>query len=568
MEIARVASVMADAGAAPSGDVASVLIEAQDDASVYESVGAGANGVEKLATGFFSATVRGEQARKLIDNPNVRRIETKKESTPHLSAVQPEIRLTGAGGARTVTEDGSGVLIGVIDTGFDLSHPAFRDSSGKLRVAGLLDQTNGNREFTTAQLETGWANGSNPGSDENGHGTHVASIAGGTRFHNLEGVAPKAKFLLVKTDFRNTANAVVWTFQKAGAAPCAVNMSLGHHFGPHDGTTSEERLQESLTGPGKIIVVSAGNERDDNIHIGSRFTAGSSQEAVFNILRRQNQTPGVALTAWYSQSDVFEGALITPAGQTLPLPAIGFTDRFPGSTQIEISRRLYPLGNLVQVQIVIDLPFNAPPLALRNWKLRFNCTQASVGRLDSWFGNSGFAVFHDSPFVERARTVGMVATGKGCLAVASHIDRVTWDSDGGDQQSNLVIGQISPFSSVGPSRDGRQKPEISAPGQFVSAALAKGSNLAGLTQRADNANRVLTIEGTSMSAPVMTGVVALMLQKKSTLTLADIRTILQNTARRDANAPTWDPNFGFGKVDVAAAIAAIGMTISVGAPTS
>jgi subtilisin family serine protease len=123
---------------------------------------------------------------------------------------------------------------------------------------------------------------------------------------------------------------------------------------------------------------------------------------------------------------------------------------------------------------------------------------------------------------------------------------------------------------MGPSRDGRQKPEIAAPGQFVSAALASGSRLAGLTQRADTANRVLTIEGTSMSAPVMTGVVALMLQKKPTLTLADLRTILQNTSRRDAaiGAPVWDPNFGFGKIDVAAAIDAIGMAAAVGGPTS
>ncbi len=572
MGIARVAGVMADPGGAPSGDVASVLIESQEDKAVFDSVGAfGAKAVEKLAEGFFSATVRGEEARKLIDNPNVRRIETKKESSLHLSAVQPEIRLTSAAGARTVAEDGSGVLIGIIDSGFDLSHPAFRDSNGKLRVAGLLDQTNGNSEFTNAQLETGWSNGSNPGADEHGHGTHVSSIAGGTRFHNLEGVAPKAGFLLVKTDFRNTANAVAWVFQKAAGVPCAINMSLGHHFGSHDGTSSEERLHEQLTGPGKIIVVSAGNERDDNIHIGSRFTPGSTQEAAFNVLRRQDGPPGVALTAWYSQSDVFEGALIAPSGQIMALPAIGFTDRFSGSTQIEISRKKYPPGNLIQVQIVIDFPSSAPPLSLQNWKLRFNCVQASVGRLDAWFANSGFAIFRDSPLVEKARTVGMAATGKGCLAVASYVDRVEWDSDEGHEQATqLVLGQISPFSSMGPSRDGRQKPEIAAPGQFVSAALASGSRLAGLTQRADTANRVLTIEGTSMSAPVMTGVVALMLQKKPALTLADVRTILQNTSRRDAaiGAPVWDPNFGFGKIDVAAAIAAIGMAASVGGPTS
>jgi len=133
-----------------------------------------------------------------------------------------------------------------------------------------------------------------------------------------------------------------------------------------------------------------------------------------------------------------------------------------------------------------------------------------------------------------------------------------------------VIGQSSPFSSIGPTRDGRQKPEISAPGQFVTGALAQGSRLAGISQRADNANRTLTIEGTSMSAPVITGVVALMLQKKPALTLADIRSILQNTARRDAiTGPAgWDPIFGFGKIDAAAALAALGVAAGAGPHTS
>ena len=62
-------------------------------------------------------------------------------------------------------------------------------------------------------------------------------------------MAPAARFLLVKTDFINTDAAVSWTFRKAGPRPCVVNMSLGHHFGAHDGTDQEERLHRTLIGP-------------------------------------------------------------------------------------------------------------------------------------------------------------------------------------------------------------------------------------------------------------------------------------------------------------------------------
>ena len=120
-------------------------------------------------------------------------MQSKKRSLPRMRAALPEIGLR-ASGTRTVPEDGAGVLIGVVDTGFDLSHPAFRDASGALRVEGLLDQTNRDREYTTAQLENGWSRASRPGGGDNGHGTHVASIAGGSRLGDLEGVAPARAF--------------------------------------------------------------------------------------------------------------------------------------------------------------------------------------------------------------------------------------------------------------------------------------------------------------------------------------------------------------------------------------
>ena len=80
--------------------------------------------------------------------------------------------------------------------------------------------------------------------------------------------------------------------------------------------------------------------------------------------------------------------------------------------------------------------------------------------------NSGFAAFAPHPMVESARPVGLPATGDGCLAVASYVSRADWASDEGPQEDRRVVaGRASPFSSRGPTRDRRWKPDLAAPGQ-------------------------------------------------------------------------------------------------------
>jgi subtilisin family serine protease len=546
-------------------DLTSVIVEADDLDSLLQNIGnlQPTEKLEKLSGEFLSGNVSTDTVARLVNSPHVLRIQSKKRSIPHLDEVFPDIGLTDSvGGSRVITEDGTGVLIGIIDSGFDLSHPAFRDDQNRLRVLGLLDQTNANREYTTAQLESSWSSGSGPGNDEDGHGTHVASIAGGTRFLNYEGIAPGAKFLLVKTDFVNTDDAVSFLFRKANGTPCVINLSLGHHWGSHDGTDVEERLHRRLSGSGKVIVVAAGNERTDNLHLGGFFFSGQSEEVTFDVLRQPNDPPFATITLWYDQSDSFELSLITPSGQQLPQPAMGTIDNYQSSIlDLEIGVSPYLWSNSVQTQM--GLNFRAATVRdreLRNWKLRLTARHAVIGRLDGWVHNSGFAVFRDHPLIEEARTIGLPATGDGCLAVASHISRASWNSDlGTTQDDRAVLKRFSPFSSLGPTRDGRWKPDISAPGQYVTAALADGSEMSGWDDRALVNQRALTIEGTSMASPVVCGVVALMLQKKPTLNLAEVHQILTETARHDAHTgpALWNPVYGFGKVDVAAALAKI-----------
>ncbi len=548
-------------------DRVSVLVEATAADRVLRDLGdlTAEERIRPLSASILSAHVTLSTAQQLLKHEKVKRVQTKKEYQLHLDAAGANVKLIGNSGARTVAETGKGVCIGIVDSGFDLAHPMFRDADGNLRVEGLLDQTGTTpQEFTSAQLETGWSNHSNPGKDENGHGTHVASIAGGTKLNGFEGIAPEARYLLVKTNFIDTADAVQWIFSRAGNKACVVNMSLGSHFGSHDGTSAEELLIDQLSGAGKIVAISAGNEREDNLHIGGRFLPNESQTVTFAVPRprQAGRRPQGILTLWYDPGDAFTLALITPGGQELAVPAIGNVDSFSSSSvDIEIGRQTYAPSNLIQVQIILSFRSPSPaPSLLNGWAVRLTCTSAVIGRLDGWFANNGFGQFDPHPLVEQARTVGMAATARSCIAVASHVSKNAWSSDAGPQQDlSVLVGRSSPFSSQGPTRDGRQKPDISAPGQFLTAALAAGSELANFGERAWTAKKLLTIEGTSMAAPVVTGVIALLLQKKKSLKPDQVRDILASSATIDAHVGTvgWNPTFGNGKVNVEQAIAAV-----------
>ncbi len=556
-------------------DPMAVIVEGNDAAKIiaalHRTPAAHAAQVVQLSQRLFSVNA-GEQAiAALLRRRDVLRIQTKKRKTLHLDAASIDIGLRAAvGKPRAVTQDGTGVLIGIIDSGFDLSHPMFRDKSGKLRVEGLLvqrgDQTP--QQFTAAQVAKGWGNGTNPGADEGGHGTHVASIAGGSAWKGYEGIAPGSRFLLVKTDFVNTDKAVRWIYDKAGTRPCVVNMSLGHHWGAHDGTDAEERFHADLAAqnPGKVICISAGNEREDLLHIGGDFAAKQKETVGLTVFPSQNtgDAPHAALTFWHDERDEFSVTLVSPAGTRFDAPVIGQLDEYQApKVNIQIGRDTYAWSNLIQTQVVLDFVANAHPVRdLQGWKLEFTCKKAVVGRLDGWFANSGMGRFTDR-LLESARTVGLSATGEGCLAVSSHVSKDAWTGDMGKQRdARATVGESSYFSSLGPTRDGRHKPDISAPGEMVTAALAGMSEMATSADYAayrQSADRLLTIQGTSMACPVITGVVALLLQKKPTLTTAHVREILQATARNGAGtgADGWHPAYGYGKVDVAKALALV-----------
>jgi subtilisin family serine protease len=90
----------------------------------------------------------------------------------------------------------------------------------------------------------------------------------------------------------------------------------------------------------------------------------------------------------------------------------------------------------------------------------------------------------------------------------------------------------------------------------VTAALARESEKEQWSERAKTNDRILTMEGTSMAAPVVTGMVALLLQRRPTLKLPEVQQLLSNTAQRDSHTGygVWSSEYGCGKLDIRGAL--------------
>ena len=179
---------------------------------------------------------------------------------------------------------GTGVIVGIVDIGFDYSHLNFRDSSLDLRISRVWEQKiDGNspikfgygNEITNKNLIRELGTDNEFGKNGEQHGTHVAGIAAGSSLLSSKyvGLAPNSELVFVSTNMESKGIydgiAYIFDYAESQNKPCVVNVSIGSHFGPHDGTSMFDLATKELIGEGKIIVGSAGNEGNDYIHLSS-----------------------------------------------------------------------------------------------------------------------------------------------------------------------------------------------------------------------------------------------------------------------------------------------------------
>lgn len=492
---------------------------------------------------------------------------------------------------------GEGVLIGIIDVqGFDFAHSDFLDAKGKTRFVRIWDQGGDARpspertgqfsygaEFRQEHLNAALKSSARvglPATDierqsqmvEGSHATHVASIAAGNR-----GVCRNAQIagVLISLprededrrlsfyDSSRLADAVDYLLQLGDELqkPVAINISLATNGHAHDGSSAVSRwIDAALATAGRAVIVAAGNsgqergesESDIGFVMGRIHSSGTLPAAglerdlewvvVGNGLMDVSENE---MELWFSAQDRIAVSVKPPGkGWIGPIEPRQFIENrlIENGTVLSAYNEVYhPANGLNYISVYLSPFFSATEVVgipAGTWLVRLHAREIRDGRFHSW-------IERDDP-----QQLGRVAEREAWafpsfFTEASLVDDSTVSSLGCTNRvitvANLdeVQNRINISSSQGPTRDGRQKPDVAAPGTDIVAA--KGF--------AETDDEWLAMTGTSMASPRVTGVVGLMLARYPRLTAAQIEAIIRRTAKPLPGASfEWINDAGFGVI--------------------
>ncbi len=534
---------------------------------------------------------------ELAAREEVVRLEAAPPRRPLLDLSRPALRADAveAGEGLPLPIDGTGAIAALVDTGIDYAHTDFLSPSGRTRVRALWDQAFGSCDGCQPPPDQAvgvvcerdsLVRGKCNSPDFIGHGTHVAATMAGSG-ETFRGMAPGADLMGVASiDFGLLVESVGWLFDQAEARgqPMVVNLSLGGHYGPHDGSSLESQALSELTGPGRIVMASAGNEGSDLIHLGYD-PAGDSGKTLFRVFSGFDVSAAL-FTIWMPADAELSFTIGVQADgveidETEPVAADGSRRSFQladgatglGRVQFEPAAALNPDNGKRQLDIAVepaDAAYDGNPSGY-TWYIE----ASGDGAFDAWSAASGFvtppASFSASDADglipgDNRKSVGMPAVAAGVIAVASWATRSRWVDIEGQTVNHIetTVDDISFFSSRGPSAAPEHtgpKPYITAPGEYIVAAQSNSSAELEPGTRidadAEDENGHVAMRGTSMSCPHAAGVVALLLQVDPTLDPDGVRAILAASAQTDAHtgSDTPNPTWGHGKIDAWEAVA-------------
>lgn len=362
-----------------------------------------------------------------------------------------------------------------------------------------------------------------------------------------KGVAPLASIIYVAVDAKAypaglthsvlVTNAVRYIYEKAAAKnmPCVINLSLGQNLGGHDGETILERMiDEQLIVSGRAFVVAAGNEHESPSHACGTVSVGEQVDVRLSIGQTHARHFETRVELWYSSTDQFSIAVRCPRHHACSPMAPGYSDLVPPcpcGVKVFVDSTRFDINNGdARIRVNIQRTFNAAGI----WTIEVQGLDVRRGAFDIWVERTGLVNgIRDQPVfmgdltdVKSRKSTTTPATARRCICVGNY---------------NPAAKSIVHDSSRGSTRDGRSKPDVVAPGTEIWSTKAKGTSISARVQKS----------GTSMAAPHVAGVIALMLQKNRDLSSWTIQRILAATARPGEDG---DSGWGFGSVSAKAAL--------------
>lgn len=565
----------------------------------------------RMTSSVVNATLSTEQMTEVATIPSVTRMDV--GGPVHTNMV----RTTKETGIRTIHSTnsyenelqqaytGKGIVVGIVDNGFEYGHAAFFDREGNYRVKRVWNQ-NITHSRTPMQFDYGAEYRTTNeileakcDNTTNTHGTHVAGLAAGSdwfvapledggRAENMHGAAENAEIVLVSANLSSSnsstayiADGVKYIMDYANEVgkPCVINLSLGSNYGPHDGTSTFDQMIDEMTGPGRLVVGAIGNSGDINLHASKTLT-DEDKEMRVSFGFSSTVSMGSVVDIWSSNDKPFKvtcvivdnlkGKVVSEVGS--------FTTGEAGTHYFEFYNELTGCTGYYQASVQPENVNGCINVSIENI-----CTNVATSRKLGYIieGEPG-TTFHlwnckEDPFITITRggwTYGdsdytlneLGGTGKSTITVGAYTLRNEYTDLYGDTYllrdplttQPVKIGDMGFFSSRGPSRDGRIKPEVSAPGVMVCGPVSQyyyADKYAMELHSIDASGKTYyytPVTGTSMASPIVAGIVACWLEANPNLTPAEAKEIIEKTARNtNGSGDRVDPNnhMGYGKID-------------------
>ena len=394
-------------------------------------------------------------------------------------------------------------------------------------------------------------------------------------------------------------------YAEAYDKPMVVNLSLGTNQGSHDGKAVVCQFFDALVEQMNAkIVMATGNEGDQKIAANKTFTATDNIFQTF-ITGDTFKTPEGDIYVRSGQVDIYSNdtkpfkylkAIIynTARNRIAKIYLLEINEETLGTGKYLVSSSDYQeyaedvvdatlgkyfsgsIGLYCEIDETIgrshcivsfDLVDNAETNIGNNYKIGFIVEGEEGQRVDAFtvgyfhgMSDCGIEGYADG---STNGSISDMACAKSTLSVGSYNTSEGWAQLDGyryaQENAGIVLGKVSPFSSFGTLIDGRNLPDVVAPGAYIISSMNR-YYLDVDDQTIGNFSSVASVNGddypyawaagTSMACPVVSGIIALWLEADPTLTMEDIRDIIKKTSRMDADMLEADPvKVGAGKID-------------------
>ena len=559
--------------AAAKENFVSAFVETLENAELQEIESLGVV-IDVVAGNILSCKIPISQLENLAALPEVLRIEIATPVHRKMNLARPagNVNKVHSGEELPSAFSGKDVVVGVVDMGFEYGHINFYEKNNTtLRVKRVWNQRNNRKYETQSAILTAQY-------DLNDyHGTHVTGIAaGGDKNNNFEyyGVAPEADIVMVSVGYGSTEEAIntnilngikyVFDYANEVQKPAVVNLSLGSHIGPHDGTSMFDRACDNILGKGKILVGAAGNEGYDKLHVSKTLSSSADTLKTFmkffnasqsygsaDIWSGKNENFGLKIVIINKTNDavIYESQIVSVNGQS----QIFNINQTGAIGTISVGTEKNSVNSRANAFVKFNFINNGFQLS-SNYLAGIKLFSQNGATINAWADDyySEFSNFSKSGWTDgdSKSSVGEIGgTGKRTISVGAFTSRANINV-------GLQVNRICAFSSKGPTLDGRTKPDITAPGAQIMSSI--NSLIQNVSDAADTYNTVGgkkyyygLAQGTSMSSPYVTGVIALWLQLKPNLTPEDVRVLLSKTSIQDTYTTANLPNntWGYGKIN-------------------